>query len=72
MALDGEPVGAVTLLERLNALGSRHGVGRADVIEEGWYRRFGKVEESGRESRGEWHVRTGVSGRLASSTEKAP
>ena len=34
VALDGKPVVAVTLLERLNALGSRHGVGRADVIED--------------------------------------
>ena len=34
VALDGEPLDAVTLLQRLNALGSRHGVGRADVIED--------------------------------------
>ncbi|MSR35880.1 MAG: argininosuccinate synthase [Gemmatimonadetes bacterium] len=34
VSLDGEALGAVALLERLNALGSRHGVGRADVIED--------------------------------------
>lgn len=34
VALDGEALDAVTLLRRLNALGSRHGVGRADVIED--------------------------------------
>jgi argininosuccinate synthase len=34
VALDGEVLDGVTLLRRLNALGSRHGVGRADVIED--------------------------------------
>ena len=34
VALDGEPLDAVALLTRLNALGSRHGVGREDVIED--------------------------------------
>jgi argininosuccinate synthase len=33
-ALDGKPMGAVDLLSSLNELGSRHGVGRADVIED--------------------------------------
>jgi argininosuccinate synthase len=31
--LDGEPLGGVELLEALNAIGSKHGVGRADVVE---------------------------------------
>jgi argininosuccinate synthase len=34
VALDGEVLDGVTLLQRLNALGSRHGVGRADVVED--------------------------------------
>jgi argininosuccinate synthase len=34
VALDGEGLDPVTLLQRLNALGSRHGVGRADVVED--------------------------------------
>ena len=34
VALDGEVLDGVALLRRLNALGSRHGVGRADVIED--------------------------------------
>jgi argininosuccinate synthase len=34
VAIDGEPMGAVELLTALNELGSRHGVGRADVVED--------------------------------------
>ena len=34
VALDGEVLDGVTLLQRLNALGSCHGVGRADVVED--------------------------------------
>ena len=34
LALDGEALPGVTLLQRLNALGSRNGVGRADIIED--------------------------------------
>jgi argininosuccinate synthase len=34
VALDGEALNGVALLQRLNALGSKHGVGRADVIED--------------------------------------
>ncbi len=34
VAVDGECVSAPALLERLNALGGRHGVGRADVVED--------------------------------------
>ena len=34
VSLDGVPLDAVTLLQRLNEIGSRHGVGRADVIED--------------------------------------
>ncbi len=33
VSLDGEPMGAVELLTTLNQLGSRHGVGRADLVE---------------------------------------
>ncbi len=33
VALDGEPLGAAALLERLNAIGGRHGVGRSDIVE---------------------------------------
>jgi len=33
VALDGRPLGPVELLERLNRLGSEHGVGRADLVE---------------------------------------
>lgn len=33
VSVDGEPLGAVELLTTLNELGSRHGVGRADVVE---------------------------------------
>ncbi|GIV95895.1 MAG: argininosuccinate synthase [Herpetosiphonaceae bacterium] len=32
-AIDGERLGLVELVERLNALGSRHGVGRVDLVE---------------------------------------
>ncbi len=35
MAVDGEPLGPVALLERLNAVGGRHGVGRVDAMETG-------------------------------------
>jgi len=31
--IDGERLDAVTLVERLNALGARHGVGRVDIVE---------------------------------------
>jgi len=34
VALDGEVLDGVALLRQLNAVGSRHGVGRADVIED--------------------------------------
>jgi argininosuccinate synthase len=34
VALDGEVMNGIALLQRLNALGSKHGVGRADVIED--------------------------------------
>ena len=33
VALDGEAVGGVELVQRLNALGGRHGVGRVDMME---------------------------------------
>ena len=33
IALDGQELDPVTLLERLNALAARHGVGRADLVE---------------------------------------
>ena len=33
VAVDGEPMGPVTLLGRLNHLGAAHGVGRADLVE---------------------------------------
>lgn len=33
VAVDGEALGLVALLERLNALGGRHGVGRVDLVE---------------------------------------
>jgi argininosuccinate synthase len=31
--IDGEALGPVALLEKLNALGARHGVGRSDIVE---------------------------------------
>jgi argininosuccinate synthase len=34
IALDGEPMGPVALVETLNALAGEHGVGRADVVED--------------------------------------
>lgn len=34
VAVNGEEMDAVTLLTTLNALGSRHGVGRADIVED--------------------------------------
>lgn len=34
VAVDGEPLGAVALLERLNEIGGRHGVGRIDLVED--------------------------------------
>ena len=34
VALDGEPLDGVALLTRLNEIGSRHGIGREDVIED--------------------------------------
>ena len=34
VALDGQPVGLLALLEELNRVGAEHGVGRADVIED--------------------------------------
>ncbi|MEO1277419.1 MAG: argininosuccinate synthase [Planctomycetota bacterium] len=33
VALDGQPVGGVELIERLNDIAGRHGVGRVDIIE---------------------------------------
>lgn len=33
VAVDGTPLALVPLLERLNALGSRHGIGRVDLVE---------------------------------------
>ena len=34
VAVNGERMGPVALLERLNTLGGRHGVGRADIVED--------------------------------------
>lgn len=34
VSVDNEPLGPVALLERLNAVASEHGVGRADVVED--------------------------------------
>ncbi len=34
VSLDGEPLGAVELVETLNALAGEHGVGRADIVED--------------------------------------
>ncbi len=34
VSLDGDALGAVPLLEALNELGGRHGVGRADIVED--------------------------------------
>jgi len=34
VALDGEPMGPVQLVETLNALAGEHGVGRADIVED--------------------------------------
>ncbi|MBK9547719.1 MAG: argininosuccinate synthase [Gemmatimonadetes bacterium] len=34
VAVNGEQLGAVALLERLNTIGGRHGVGRADIVED--------------------------------------
>ncbi|MDP9348081.1 MAG: argininosuccinate synthase [Gemmatimonadota bacterium] len=34
VSVDGEPLGPVTLLERLNEIGGRHGVGRIDLVED--------------------------------------
>ena len=34
VAVDGERLGPVALLERLNAVGARHGVGRIDLVED--------------------------------------
>jgi len=33
VAIDGEPMGPVSLLERLNQVGGQHGVGRVDLVE---------------------------------------
>lgn len=33
VSVDGEPLGGVALLERLNDLGAAHGVGRVDIVE---------------------------------------
>jgi argininosuccinate synthase len=33
VSVDGEPLGSVALLERLNRLGGEHGVGRVDLVE---------------------------------------
>ncbi len=33
VSIDGEQLSPATLIERLNALGSKHGVGRADIVE---------------------------------------
>jgi len=33
VALDGEPLSAATMLERLNRLGGENGIGRADIVE---------------------------------------
>ncbi len=33
VAVDGQELGAVALLEKLNALGGKHGVGRVDIVE---------------------------------------
>jgi argininosuccinate synthase len=34
VAVDGEPLGPVALLERLNAIAAEHGVGRVDIVED--------------------------------------
>lgn len=34
VTVDGEPLGPVALLQRLNAIGGEHGIGRADVVED--------------------------------------
>ncbi|MBI4408593.1 MAG: argininosuccinate synthase [Gemmatimonadetes bacterium] len=34
VSVDGEPLGAVELVERLNEIGGEHGIGRADVVED--------------------------------------
>jgi argininosuccinate synthase len=34
VAVDGDPLGPVALLERLNEIGGRHGVGRIDLVED--------------------------------------
>jgi len=34
VAIDGEPLSPATIVERLNAIGGRHGVGRADIVED--------------------------------------
>jgi argininosuccinate synthase len=34
VSVDGEPLGAVALLERLNEIGGLHGVGRVDLVED--------------------------------------
>lgn len=34
VTVNGEPLGPVALLERLNAIGGEHGIGRADVVED--------------------------------------
>ena len=33
VAVNGEPLGAVELVERLNTIGGRHGIGRVDIVE---------------------------------------
>ncbi|MFO0828307.1 MAG: argininosuccinate synthase [Phycisphaerales bacterium] len=33
VAIDGKKLGAVALLEKLNALGGKHGIGRVDIVE---------------------------------------
>ena len=34
VAVDGEPLGPVALIERLNAIGGMHGIGRIDLVED--------------------------------------
>ena len=56
VAIDGEPMGPVTILSCLNELGARHGIGRVDIVEN----RF-----VGMKSRGVYETPGGTIWRLA-------
>jgi len=56
VAIDGEPMGPVAILSRLNELGARHGIGRVDIVEN----RF-----VGMKSRGVYETPGGTIWRLA-------